>query len=48
VMLFNCQRPALRHTSTAPLPGGNELNKMAQVTDKTKKAGGHFWWPPAS
>jgi hypothetical protein len=37
VMLFNCQRPALRHTSTAPLPGGNELDKMAQITDKTKK-----------
>jgi len=21
---------------------------MSQITDKTKKAGGPFWWPPAS
>src|SRR6266404_424863 len=47
VMLFSCQRPALRHTSTTPLPSESELDKMPQNTDKTKKAGGHFRWPPA-
>ena len=31
VMLFNCQRPALRHTSTASLPSGSELDKMPQI-----------------
>jgi len=42
VMLFNCQRPALRHTYTASLPSGNELDKMPQLTDKTKKSGRPF------
>jgi hypothetical protein len=31
VMLFNCQRAALRHTSTASLPSGSELDKMPQM-----------------
>lgn len=39
VMLFSCQRPALRHTSTASPPSGSELDKMPQNTDKTKKSG---------
>jgi hypothetical protein len=46
--LFGCQRAVLRHTSTVSLLGRSELDKLAQNTDKTKKAGGHFWWPPAS
>ena len=48
VLLFSCQRPALRHTSTASLPAGSKLDEMLQITDKTKKEGGHFWWPPSS
>jgi hypothetical protein len=48
VMLFSCQRPASRYTSTESLLGQSELDKMPQITDKTKKAGGPFWWPPAS
>ena len=47
VVLFSCQRFTLRDTSTASLPGASEFDKMPQNTDKTKKAGGHFWWPPA-
>ena len=31
VMLFNCQRAALRLTSTASLPSGSELDKMPQI-----------------
>jgi hypothetical protein len=42
VLLFSCQRPASRHTSTASLPSESELDKMRRFTDKTKKAGGHF------
>ncbi len=50
VMLFSCQRPGLRHTSTASLPSGSELDKMPQITDKTKKKkrAAIFRWPPAS
>ena len=48
VLLFSCQRPASRYTSTESLLGQSELDKMPQITDKTKKAGGLFWWPPAS
>ena len=48
VMLFSCQRPASRYTSTKSLLGQSELDKMPQITDKTKKTGGPFWWPPAS
>ena len=48
VMLFSCQRPASRYTSTESLHGVSGLDKMPQITDKTKKAGGPFWWPPAS
>jgi hypothetical protein len=47
-ILFTRQRPALRHTSTASLPSGNELDKMPQITDKTKKRAAIFRWPPAS
>jgi hypothetical protein len=45
--LFGCQRSALRHTSTVSLLGRSKLDKMPQNTEKTKKTGGHFWWPPA-
>jgi len=48
VMLFSCQRPASRYTSTESLIGQSELDKMPQITDKIKKAGSPFWWPPAS
>jgi hypothetical protein len=42
VVLFNCQRPALRHTSTASLPSGSDLDNVPQITDKTKKSGRPF------
>ena len=42
VMLFSCQRPASRYTPTESLLGQSELDKMPQITDKTKKAGGPF------
>ena len=29
-------------------PAGSKLDEMPQIADKTKKEGGHFWWPPSS
>jgi hypothetical protein len=48
VLLFSCQRPASRYTSNESLLGQSELDKMPQITDKTKKSGRPVWWPPAS
>jgi hypothetical protein len=42
VLLFSCQRPASRYTSTESLLGQSELDKMPQITDKTKKSGRPF------
>ena len=46
VMLFSCQRPALRYTSTESLLGQSEFDKMPQITDKTKKRAALFGGRP--
>ena len=38
-----------RDTLIAPLATKEKASQVAtQVPDKTKKEGGHFWWPPSS
>jgi len=42
------KEPGLRHTCTPSLPTRSKLDRALQITDKNKKGGGHFWWPPPS
>jgi len=45
-MLFSCQRPASRYTSTKSLLGQSELDKIPQIPEKKKKRAALFGGRP--
>jgi len=47
-MHIQLSKTRMRHTSTISLSAESKLDETPQITDKTKKEGGHFWWPPSS
>jgi hypothetical protein len=48
VMLIQLSKTRNETHSYWAASGAKRLDKVPQITDKTKKEGGHFWWPPSS